>query len=258
MTGWQLFAAAVAGAGGGLLSGFFGVGGNVVLIPLLGLMLGLPQLDAQGLTLAALLPPVGAPAVWRYLKAGIKPLWALAGVCAIGFVLGVPLGALAAKALDVALLRALFAVLLLGLALQLWRRRRDAENDAVIDALPPRWWPVALAAGFGAGFSSGLLGIGGAIVLIPLLRRALGLGQKQAQLTSLLMMLPPVALPGVIVYAKHSAFSWGVVAPVAVGFLAGAFAGAELTRVVPAARMTRGFALLLVTAAVGLLIRAVG
>lgn len=255
MTGWQLFAAAAAGAGGGLLSGFFGVGGNVVLVPLLGVMLGLTQLDAQGLTLAALLPPVGAPAVWRYLKAGIKPLWALAGVCVVGFVAGVPFGSMAAKALDVRVLSTLFAVLLLGLSVQLWRRRDDAENDAAIDALPPRWWLIGLAAGFGSGFASGLLGVGGAIVLIPVLKRALRLGQKQAQLTSLLMMLPPVALPGVLVYAKDTALAWGVVAPVATGFLVGAFAGAELTRVVPAAKLTRGFALVLVLAALVLLTR---
>ena len=257
MTGWQLFAAAAAGAGGGLLSGFFGVGGNVVLVPLLSLTLGLTQFDAQGLTLAALLPPVGAPAVWRYLKAGIKPLWALAGLCVIGFVLGVPLGSLLAKALDVRVLRALFAVLLLGLAAQLWRGRHDAENDAVFDALPAGWWRVALGAGFGAGLSAGVLGIGGAIVLIPVLRRALKLGQKQAQLTSLLMLLPPVALPGVFIYASDSALAWSVVAPVAVGFLVGAFAGAELTRVVPATKLTRGFALVLVSAAVALVFRAV-
>ena len=57
MTTWQLLAAALAGLGGGLLSGFFGVGGNIVLVPLLSMTLGLTQLDAQGLTLAALLLP---------------------------------------------------------------------------------------------------------------------------------------------------------------------------------------------------------
>lgn len=255
MTGWQLFAAAAAGVCGGLLSGFFGVGGNVVLVPLLSLTLGLTQLEAQGLTLAALLPPVGAPAVWRYLKAGIKPLWALAAVCVTGFLAGVPLGSLAAHALDVAVLRALFAVLLLGLAAQLWLKRHDAENDAVLDALPPRWWLVALAAGFGAGAGSGLLGIGGAIVLIPTLRRGLKLGQKQAQLTSLLMMLPPVALPGVLIYARDTALAWGIVLPVAAGFLLGALTGAELTRLVPAAKLTRAFAALLVSAALLLFAR---
>ncbi len=245
MTAWQLVAAALAGVGGGLLSGFFGVGGNIVLVPLLSLTLGLTQIDAQGLGLAALLPPVGAPAVWRYIKAGVKPLWRLALVCIIGFSLGVPFGSLGAHAIDLRVLRGLFALLLLALAVSLWRRKNDAENDAMIDALPARWVPLAFVAGIGAGFSSGLLGIGGAIVLIPVLRRGLGLGQKQAQLASLIMMLPPVALPGVLVYAQSSTFEWSIVAPIAAGFLLGAFGGAELARIIPASRLTRGFAGLL-------------
>lgn len=256
MTAWQLVAAALAGVGGGLLSGFFGVGGNIVLVPLLSLTLGLTQIDAQGLGLAALLPPVGAPAVWRYIKAGVKPLWKLALVCIAGFSLGIPFGSLGAHAIDIRLLRGLFAALLLAMAVVLWRRRNDAENDAVIDALPAGWVPIAFVAGVGAGFSSGLLGIGGAIVLIPVLRRGLGLGQKQAQLTSLIMMLPPVALPGVLVYAQSSTFEWGVVLPISIGFLAGAFGGAELARIVPASRLTRGFAVLLIAASVILLTRA--
>lgn len=248
----------MAGLGGGLLSGFFGVGGNVVLVPLLSLTLGLTQVDAQGLTLAALLPPVGAPAVWRYLKAGIKPLWKVTAVCVAGFLLGIPLGSLGAQALPVGVLRGLFAVLLVGLAVSLWRGRHDAENDAVFDAPLTRWAPVSCAAGLGAGLSSGLLGIGGAVVLIPVLRRALGLGQKQAQLTSLLMMLPPVALPGVLVYARSSSLAWPIVLPVAAGFLVGAFGGAELARVVPAAKLARGFAVLLLVTAVTLLWRTLG
>jgi uncharacterized membrane protein YfcA len=256
MAAWQLVAAALAGVCGGLLSGFFGVGGNIVLVPLLSLTLGLTQLDAQGLALAALLPPVGAPAVWRYIKAGVKPLWKLGIVCIVGFSLGIPFGSLGAHAIDIRVLRGLFAVLLLALAVLLWRRRNDAENDAVIDALPPGWMPIAFVAGIGAGFASGLLGIGGAIVLIPVLRRALGLGQKQAQLTSLIMMLPPVALPGVLVYAQSTTMNWFIVLPIAAGFLAGAFGGAEIARIVPSSRLSRGFAVLLIAASVILISRA--
>ena len=254
----QTIGAALAGLSGGLLSGFFGVGGNFVLVPLLALTLGLTQHQAQGLTLAALLPPLGAPAVWQYRRAGVPLLWPLVGVIILGFLPAIPLGSLLATHLSSSALRIIFSVLMVLLAVRTWRTPPAATDRPHLAAPPKGYVPAGLFAGCMAGLASGLLGIGGAIVLIPLLTRWLGLSQRQAQLTSLAMLLPPIALPGVWVYAQsQGGIPWGSVVPVAIGFVVGAFFGARLNRVVSAARLIRGFAVLMAVSAVVMVISAI-
>jgi uncharacterized protein len=252
----QLAGAAASGLAGGLLSGFFGVGGNFILVPLLGIALGLNQQTAQGLTLAALLPPLGAPAVWQYQRAGVPLLWPIVGVAILGFLPAIPLGSVVANVLPAAALRAIFAVLLAIVAIRIWRATKAQQEQPHLAAPPPGYIPKTLLAGAAAGFASGLLGIGGAIVLIPLLTRQLGLSQKQAQVTSLAMLLPPIALPGVWVYAQQNEMPWGALIPVAAGFVLGAFLGAKLNQVVSAARLTRGFGVLMMISALVLVISA--
>ena len=62
-------------------------------------------------------------------------------------------------------------------------------------------WPSASP----AGLASGLLGIGGAVIMVPLLVWLLRLPQKEAQATTLVLMLAPIGLPGVWVYAQPAA-----------------------------------------------------
>lgn len=259
LTATEQLGAAGAGLVGGLLSGFFGVGGNFILVPLLGLALGLNQQQAQGLTLAALLPPLGAPAVWQYHRAGVPVLWRVVGVAICGFLPAIPLGSYLANRLSAELLRVVFAALLVVMAVRTWRAPKSHSDNPLLHQAPPGYVPVALAAGATAGLASGLLGIGGALVLIPFFTRGLHVNQRQAQVLSLAMLLPPIALPGVWVYAQAQAqLPWAALIPVALGFLMGAFTGARLNRVVSAAKLTRGFALLLATSALVLVVKAVG
>ena len=58
------------GLSAGLLSGVVGVGGGIIIIPLLMLLIGLDQHQAQGTSLAVMLPPIGILAAWNYHKAG--------------------------------------------------------------------------------------------------------------------------------------------------------------------------------------------
>ena len=58
------------GLAAGLLSGFVGIGGGIVIIPLMMLLLGLDQHQAQGTSLAVMLPPIGILAAWNYHKSG--------------------------------------------------------------------------------------------------------------------------------------------------------------------------------------------
>lgn len=75
------------GAIAGILSGFVGIGGGVVIVPALIFFFGLSQVAAQGTSLMLMLPPIGALAVMNYWKAGVADL-RMAGIMAIAFVLG--------------------------------------------------------------------------------------------------------------------------------------------------------------------------
>ncbi len=71
----------------GILSGFIGVGGGIIIVPGLIYFLGLPQHTAQGTSLALMLPPIGILAAYNYHKAGHMNL-SYAAVIAAAFILG--------------------------------------------------------------------------------------------------------------------------------------------------------------------------
>jgi hypothetical protein len=96
----------------GLLSGLVGVGGGVVMVPLLILLLGFNQHQAQGTSLAVLVVPVTAIAVFNYYKEGYIN-WKHAAVIAVFFVVGGYFGSKLAISLDQKMLKKIFAVILL-------------------------------------------------------------------------------------------------------------------------------------------------
>ena len=80
------------GLGAGILSGVIGIGGGVVIVPALVFLFGLSQHQAQGMTLALLVPPIGLLAAWTYYSKGYVDLTIAAFVC-LGFFLGGFIGA---------------------------------------------------------------------------------------------------------------------------------------------------------------------
>lgn len=223
-------ASLVAGAGGGALAGLFGVGGGMVLIPLLGLTLNLNQHQAQGVALAAMLLPNGLPAVLYMRRQGIPIHWPLVWMATLGFLPAVWAGAAVANHLPERDLRFAFAGVLALLAartLLLPQTARERHPSRKALSFRISWLP-GLVTGLAGGLASGLLGIGGAILMIPLMIWMLKLPQHEAQATSLVLMLAPIGLPGVVVYARSGAgLPWLVLAGVALGFLAGAYGGAR-------------------------------
>jgi uncharacterized membrane protein YfcA len=250
-----LLLAAGAALFAGLLSGIFGIGGGVVLVPLLGLILGLDQHDAQGVTLAILLLPIGATAVLEYHRAGAVR-WRLVAPLVGGFLGGVAAGSLGANALPERALRLLFVLFLFTIALRGWRAS-SAPTPPAARAAHARRVGHAVWIGAAGGLASGLLGIGGAVVMIPALVTVLGLSQHEAQGTSLATMLPPIGLPGVWIYAQaKGGLPWGAMGWAAAGFLVGGALGARLAVRTPGPRLVRGFAIFQGTVALILLSRA--
>ena len=111
----SIFLYIAAGVFTGVTSGFMGLGGGLVVIPILVYLFGFSQHTAQGTTLAMMIPPIGILAAWTYYKNGYVNLPA-AGLLCLGFVLGGYIGAKFAVGIPEVALRKIFGVFLLAIA----------------------------------------------------------------------------------------------------------------------------------------------
>lgn len=110
------------GAGAGILSGLFGVGGGIIIVPALVLFLGLSQHSANATSLVALLLPVGMLGIIEYYRAGkisSENIW-MGLLIAAGLFLGTFFGARIATSMSGDLLRKAFAILIGIVAFRLW------------------------------------------------------------------------------------------------------------------------------------------
>ena len=108
----------VIGLLAGILSGLVGVGGGILMIPLLIMFLGLTQHEAQGTALFAMLPPIGILAAMNYYKEGFVK-WEYAAIIALTFVVGVYFGSKLAISLPEQTVRKVFGVIMLIGAIKL-------------------------------------------------------------------------------------------------------------------------------------------
>lgn len=108
----------IIGLAAGLVSGVLGIGGGIIIIPMLIGFLGYTQKDAQGTSLGLLLLPIGILAVINYYKAGHVNFKAV-GIMVVTFVIGSYLSSLYAITLPEGVLKKVFAVFLILYALKL-------------------------------------------------------------------------------------------------------------------------------------------
>lgn len=106
------------GLAAGALSGLIGIGGGVLIVPALVFLFGMSQQQAQGTTLALMVPPIGLLAAWTYYKQGFVDVKIAAWIC-IGFFIGGLLGAKLATHMSSAVLEKVFGVALLLIALKM-------------------------------------------------------------------------------------------------------------------------------------------
>ncbi|MDO9136301.1 MAG: sulfite exporter TauE/SafE family protein [Lutibacter sp.] len=111
----------IIGLSAGILSGLVGVGGGIIMVPLFVLFLGLTQHNAQGLSLAVMLPPVTFLAVYNYHTAGTGGNidWRIAIMVSILFIIGGFIGSKVALQIDQRMLRKIFGVFMLLVAVRL-------------------------------------------------------------------------------------------------------------------------------------------
>lgn len=235
------------------------------MVPLQVIWAGFDQHKASGTSLAAILPIALVAAATYYFGGGSPQVdLTVAFFLAVGGSIGALLGSLAARRVSDSALKVIVSVLLLGIGLK-------ELYDAVVGtaphlaqtaapALSPAAYLVIAAGGLGVGVMSGLTGVGGGILVVPLLGLGFGIGQRIAQGTSLLAILPTAAIGALTHYRSGDvdvrAAAWMGVAgmPAAVvgaalalwlpqralGALFGAFLLFAAVRTWPRRRATRG------------------
>lgn len=257
----------------GLLAGAFGallgLGGGILIVPVLTLGFGMPLTAAVGTSLIAVIATsTGAAAVnVRAGRADVRLGVTLAG----GTVLGASTGGLAAGVLPERVLAGLFALLLLYTAYTMGRAalgQRDGHTaeDAADPTAPDgpdapayrtRRVPAAVGGSFLAGNISGLLGVGGGLVTVPLVRLVMEAPMRVAVATSN-FMIGITAAAGAYAYLFRGDVDPSVAAPVVLGVAVGATAGARLAGRIRAGWLTLVFVVVLLYVAVQMGLRAVG
>jgi uncharacterized membrane protein YfcA len=102
----------VIGVAAGVLSGVVGVGGGIVMVPALIYFMAMSQHEAQGTSLAVMLPPIGLLAAWNYHKAGALN-WKFAIIMALAFIIGGYFGSKIALNIDQRMLKKIFGIVML-------------------------------------------------------------------------------------------------------------------------------------------------
>ena len=172
---------------GGMIGGLLGIGGSVGIIPLATIFI---SPDKQQLQCAAMLcnVAVASTAYRRYLMAG-KIEWTFARRIVPAAIVFVLAGVAASTVIDASSFRVMFAAFLMVVAVREFRLLAIGSEHSPDDA---RELSPARGAGIGAimGFLSGLLGIGGGVVGVPLMRAWARIPMKRAVVTSVCTMVP--------------------------------------------------------------------
>jgi uncharacterized membrane protein YfcA len=223
--GWRRFLGHYwwIGLAGGVASGLFGIGGAVILVPLLARFLGLTQQEAHGTSLAVALFTAPAALIAYAFKGHVDLSWAL--VLAAGSVVGAPLGARWANQTSAKNLRRAFGALIILLGIRLALTHLPEGNILPTAGV---WAIVArVIMGFVVGVASGYFGVGGGTVLVPMLVLIAGLKQVEAQGISLLFVIPTAA-SGAWTHRKLGNVDGKSVLPLALWSMIGAFGAALL------------------------------
>ncbi|ARP94792.1 sulfite exporter TauE/SafE family protein [Bordetella genomosp. 13] len=208
------------GAAIGFLGGVLGIGGGLIAIPALGLLLGMPQQEAQGTALIMVLPTIMV-AVRKYHQHARFDL-RVAAAGAAGAVAFTWVGAQLALGIPSGALRLGFAAFLFCVGLfyvhQTWRKGRPASAAPRGPAPVLTAWRAALL-GVASGTLGGFFGVGGAILAVPIITTVFRLPQTTAQALALSMIIPG-SMIALAAYTWAGQADWTIGVPLALGSLA--------------------------------------
>jgi uncharacterized membrane protein YfcA len=268
--------AAFLGALVGIILGLTGAGGSVIAVPLLmwGMGWTLPQAAPTALLAVSAAAIMGTISAWPQ---GIVRYRAAMVMTAVGM-LTAPLGLQAAQLLPLPVLSGCFALVLLVVSVRMILQARSAPEEAKVvraglanqqeDPTEPvckmnpltgrlKWTrPCAIAIGTGGmvtGFLSGLLGVGGGFIIVPILRAVTDLSFHSAVATSLMAIALTSAGTVTISMAQGQALPWQVAGPFVAGALVGMFAGRLSANKIAGPKLQQGFAYVMLLVCLGML-----
>ena len=274
----------VAGAATGVLGAILGIGGGVLLIPILVIGLGLPMHEAVATSIISVIATSTAVASTN-VERGTANM-RLGMTLEIATALGAIAGGLTAHVLSSRVLEGLFSTVLVPTAIFMWRGRTEriaageaqvvtpreappAASNASLGSLGAgyfdpalRGWvsyrverlPLGLLVSFVAGNLSGLLGIGGGVFKVPALHLLCHVPVKAAAATSN-FMIGVTAVASAFLYFGGGNVRPGLTAAVVTGVLAGSALGSVLNPYLGGRAVQRLFAVLLIAVAVQMLYR---
>ncbi len=180
------------GLAAGLLSGLFGVGGGTVIVPMLVLLLGFDQKLASGTSLAAIVPTATVGVITYAVHGSVDVVVAL--ILAAGSVVGAQIGSWLLARLSQNAIRWGFVAFLLIVIVMLFVviPSRDADFEFTVLSVIG-----LIVVGLFTGVMAGLIGVGGGVIVVPVLMFVFGTSDLMAKGTSLLMMIP-TAISGTI------------------------------------------------------------
>lgn len=183
-TSASVLTVALVGLAAGLLSGMFGVGGGILLVPGLVLVAKMDQRIAHGTSLAAVLPISASSLVTYWAHDHVD--WRVAACLATGAVIGAILGTRLLHVLPHRTLAIAFATLLVVTAIRLFL----PLDSGVRDVLDVGSIAALVAIGVATGILAGLLGVGGGVVMVPAMMMLLHLPSAMAKGTSVAVIIP--------------------------------------------------------------------
>ncbi|MCL2489629.1 MAG: sulfite exporter TauE/SafE family protein [Propionibacteriaceae bacterium] len=241
----QLAIRLALGLAAGALSGLFGVGGGVIIVPLLVLVCHLAQRRAQATSLTSIVMIAAVGAVPYLLRSGVS--WPAVAIIAVGGLAGSVIGSSLVQHINEDWLKVCFAVVALAAAIQLVLPKAAGGADR-LPALSIAVVAGYLGAGLVMGVLSPLVGVGGGIVLVPILVFFMGFPQPVAQGMSLLVLVP-VSLVGSARGALAHNVDWQSAIGIGVGGAIASPIAAHLALNMPTALLKALFAALLAVVA---------
>jgi hypothetical protein len=218
----------IIGFAGGAFGGLAGLGGGIIMIPLMVFLAGVTQHGAHGTSLLAIVF-TGLIGSITYFSHGSVD-WAAALVLAASALSMARFGALYAHSLPEERLRKAFGWFLICASLLLVSKGLILKSSYHIG--PITYYIVLFATGMFTGFLSGMMGIGGGGTMIPPLVILIGMPQHLAQGTSLLAMVPGGAM-GAFTHYRLGNVAKDIALGLMIGAAIGSYFGATFAHVLP-------------------------
>ena len=238
--------AVLAGLFTGLMLGLTGAGGSILTLPALIAIVGLSPQPAVGASLISV-GLTAATGLMRHLRAG-HVVWRAAAGMAGGGAITAAAGGYLGRLMPGSWLMTVFGFLMLLVA---WRM---GSSTSVRKGSSPAGMGRLLVMGAGVGLLSGILGIGGGFLIVPVLVGPGGLSMQAAVGTALAVITvnATVGLAGAM--ARLGALPWAAVLPFVVASLIGGQFGAHLASRSSAGRLTKIFAALVLLVGIAVLV----